>query len=78
MIMYPTPLFSSYVVNYKEEHPMGEGKSDPIIETVDSNIFWLFFTGVYLSKDDLLNLSKFLPMQVLYLLLIFEKLAQRW
>jgi hypothetical protein len=76
--MYPTPLFSSYVIEYKKLHPTENALEDPVIETVDYNIYWLFWTGVYMSRDDLVNLSKFLPMQVLFLLLIFEKLSQRW
>lgn len=67
IIMFPTPLLptlSKLLPDYKEQ--------------ILSKVFWFFWSGVYIAPEDLTNYFKYLPLYVLYVLLIFEKVSQRW
>lgn len=67
VLMYPTPL----LVTLKKLLPEYE-------ETIDKNIFWFFWTGVYISPRDIYNVGKHAPLYYLLALLVIEKLFQRW
>lgn len=67
IFMYPTPLLGE-IRTLHPEYTSG----------INYQIFWYFWTGIYVSACDLFEFTKFLPMQYLFIILIFEKLAQRW
>jgi hypothetical protein len=67
ILMYPTPL----LVTFKRLFPESE-------EEIDRNIFWFFWSGLYISPRDIYNIYKKAPLYYLLGLLVLEKLFQRW
>ena len=65
--MYPTPLLSDL-----------QGLFPEYKKTFETNIFWLFWTGIYIDPKDINNVGKHLPLYALIILITFEKLAQKW
>ena len=71
--MYPTPLLSEYKTLHKGT---GDNMNDPeYFKVIDKSIFWLFWSGIYMSMEDLGSFDKHMPLYIWFILLIFEKLA---
>ncbi len=45
---------------------------------MDNTIFWMFWSGVYVSPEDLSHYGTYAPYYALVIVLIMEKYAQRW
>jgi hypothetical protein len=66
--MYPTPILTDL-----------KQKMTPDQQVVTNDaIFWLFWSGIYISPEDVYNIGNHAPLYIMLILLIFEKSAQRW
>lgn len=69
--MYPTPILTSLKSNIEES----KDPNAPITYTefTNNSIFWLFWSGVYMSPEDVNSYSNHAPLYVMLILLILEK-----
>lgn len=68
IIMYPTPILTA----------LKDRMTLPQQSTTNKAIFWLFWSGVYVSPDSQQVYKDHAFLYLMLILLIFEKAAQRW
>jgi hypothetical protein len=68
IIMYPTPILTQL-----------KDKMTPDQQSMTNTaIFWLFWSGVYVSPEQVSGYRDHIILYMMLILLIFEKSTQRW